>query len=787
MRLAVMLLVGVVAVFPVVSERAFAQKQKKPASIAPAEPLKPGWEEIDKRLVFLMVRLANVEAGLDAVEKRVGAGARQRAAKAGEAKRAEKGNEMMDRKGGGPVKWSQFYGRTAEKFFYHPVDRNTSYHTTTVLSQKSPQADNQSGEGVPSRQGLPVHQRPPQFDYIYKANQDAQARAERDAAQLRDKIDALQARRRQLEDEQAALWCQIAFRAVSRHDLARKPLYRFEPIPGAGDTESRQQAEATKAAAIFMRRTLSIVEEAEKDQAKAFGSIKLVVADAHSKFDDGLLPLETLAKDTTDLKTAIGRFSALARRLKDVADNLSDSYEVSIDGDRFKDELRKDTFRGLLQESLVDYAEVVLALNEMGQVLESEWKTKPDVNTPLKFVSLEVRSNIDRPITSTESNSANSIGSPSNERPQPPAASSIDGLQGEWKTVRLQGQGEDKTDSDWCRVGKLTIEERQFTFVMLDGVYRGDLILDDSTIPKQITFKTTHLEKANADREKGMELRGIYRFDGDELTCCWVIWIPGVEELPRPTIFDTEKDESLKAKARNPAYIDLPRAGGVKYVFRRQAQGLSKAERSGAVGHLSSPPTVATPDRIEQRGNIVAVYRHIVPGRGQPELRFLSDGKIEGRNTTWKREGRKLILEWANPGDARWRDELWLSDDGSSYSGQNQGGVKIRGEAVSLSPEWNATGQQKSEQRPSKRLYKRESRQAPTLVEIRILRKGNWIYHPINYEGGRAYITRTDGSKAVLQQDGESLFFSTITGGRFGFDLRNQKTSADEPASFIYK
>jgi hypothetical protein len=390
MRLAVMLLVGFVAVFPVVSERAFAQKQKKPASIAPAEPLKPGWEEIDKRLVFLMVRLANVEASLDAVEKRVGAGARQRAAKAGEAKRAEKGNEMMDRKGGGPVKWSQFYGRTAEKFFYHPVDRNTSYHTTTVLSQKSPQADNQSGEGVPSRQGLPVHQRPPQFDYIYKANQDAQARAERDAAQLRDKIDALQARRRQLEDEQSALWCQIAFRAVSRHDLARKPLYRFEPIPGAGDTESRQQAEATKAAAIFMRRALSIVEEAEKDQAKAFGSIKLVVADAHSKFDDGLLPLDTLAKDTTDLKTAIGRFSALARRLKDVADNLSDSYEVAVDGDRFKDELRKDTFRGLLQESLVDYAEVVLALNEMGQVLESEWKTKPDVNTPLKFVSLEV-------------------------------------------------------------------------------------------------------------------------------------------------------------------------------------------------------------------------------------------------------------------------------------------------------------------------------------------------------------------------------------------------------------
>lgn len=66
--------------------------------------------------------------------------------------------------GGGPVKWSQFYGRTAENF-YHPTDRNTTYHTTTVLGQRSPVDDNQVEPGVPSRQGLPVHQRPPSSKY----------------------------------------------------------------------------------------------------------------------------------------------------------------------------------------------------------------------------------------------------------------------------------------------------------------------------------------------------------------------------------------------------------------------------------------------------------------------------------------------------------------------------------------------------------------------------------------------------------------------------------------------
>jgi hypothetical protein len=408
MRLAVMMLVGMVAVFSVVPGQALAQKQKKPipkpASIAPAEPLQPGWEEIDKRLVFLMVRLANVEASLDAVEKRVGSGTRQRAVKAGEAKRAEKGNEMMDRKGGGPVKWSQFYGRTAEKFFYHPVDQNTSYHTTTVLGQTSPRNDNQSADGIPSRQGLPVHQRPPQFDYIYKANRDAQARAEKDASELRNKVEALVARRRQLEDEQSDLWCQIAFRLVSRYELPKKPIYRFEPSFHEPDTESRNHAETVKAAAIFMRRALSIVEIAEQDQAKAFGSIKGVMTDACDKLDDAWLHQGILTDESPNLKTPAGRFAALSKKLKDVSENLSDSYVLAIDGDRFKDEVRKDTFRGLLQESLVDYAQIVLALNEMSLSMASEWKTKPDLNTPLKLVSLEApqrgaTSTVENPLT----------------------------------------------------------------------------------------------------------------------------------------------------------------------------------------------------------------------------------------------------------------------------------------------------------------------------------------------------------------------------------------------------
>lgn len=164
-----MKLATLVCILPLVSlssladQVAFAQ-QKKAAPIAPAKVAKDGWDEIDQRLVFLMIRLANTETSLDAVEKTITATQKEQSVRIGDAKRAVTENEVMDRNGGGPVHWSVFYGQTAEKFFYHPTDRNSTYHTITVLSQQLPQNDNRPSTGAPSRQGLPVHQRPPQFD-----------------------------------------------------------------------------------------------------------------------------------------------------------------------------------------------------------------------------------------------------------------------------------------------------------------------------------------------------------------------------------------------------------------------------------------------------------------------------------------------------------------------------------------------------------------------------------------------------------------------------------------------
>ena len=366
---------------------AFAQ-EKKAAPIAPAEAAKDGWDEIDQRLIFLMIRLANTETSLEAVEKTIDASSRTRSVKIGDAKRAVGENEKMDRKGGGPVKWSVFYGRTADKFFYHPTDRNSTYHTVTVLSQQPPQNDNKTGGGVPSRQGLPLHNRPPQFDYIYRANQEAKERAEADADKLKNKIDALLERRQKLELEQNGLWVEIAFHAIAHFDLDKKPRLRFEPVLAANDPDSKLHGDIVKSAAILTRVALSVIDEAQKDQSAAFTRIKPVISDARQTLNDYWL---RLGVDSSDRKTTEGKFTALAKRLDDVASNLSESYEVAVDGDRQKDQLRKETFRGQLQESLVGYAEIVLALDEMLVEMQERWQIKSDLDKPLTIASLSMK------------------------------------------------------------------------------------------------------------------------------------------------------------------------------------------------------------------------------------------------------------------------------------------------------------------------------------------------------------------------------------------------------------
>jgi hypothetical protein len=360
---------------------AWGQDEREEAAPVFAEPKKDWkWDE-DKRFDFLMERLASLEASLDAVNNAIAKASGKKGAKQGEARRAESGNTLMDRKGGGPMKWNEFYGTTAEKFFYHPVDPNTTYHTSTVLSQAGTRQDDRAGESVQGNSGVPVHQRPPQFDYIYRANRDARDKAEAEATAIQGQIERLLVRRNRLELEQAELWCRLAFRAVQRLNIPRRPELRFRLVAASDSAEDVSRVAALESLMTFLSRALSIVEKSEGDLADTLVSVKAFVTSAREECEDRLIIQPALAAELRDPTAPLGQFSTLMQLLDETSQNLSESFEVAAEGDVSNDTARKDQFRGLLQRSLVDYAQLLMALDESSRALQREWKISVDTKS----------------------------------------------------------------------------------------------------------------------------------------------------------------------------------------------------------------------------------------------------------------------------------------------------------------------------------------------------------------------------------------------------------------------
>jgi len=345
-----------------------------------------GWDEMDQRMIFLTVQLSSVEASLTALNRALVSLGIQQVTRQSAGTIAQQANEAMDRNAGGPVPWADFYGRTAEKFFYHPTDKRSSYHTLTILRQQSPAWDTAPSQGVPSRQGLPVHQRPPQFDYIYRANADAEKRAQAEVARLGNNAGAILERRRQLEAEQSALWSKIAFRAVAGRELLSKPLYYYDLKSAEPDSaEGRQRLEALRAVMDFLRNGNKLGAMVERgvdgDAARCYNQLQEGVITARGEMERRVMAQPAVAGDISDRRTMLGKFVAVAKRMGEVSANITDAHRLALDGDRAGDQGRKLTFRSQLQQSLMLCAESLLAGDECVNELARDWNVQPATQT----------------------------------------------------------------------------------------------------------------------------------------------------------------------------------------------------------------------------------------------------------------------------------------------------------------------------------------------------------------------------------------------------------------------
>lgn len=453
---------GVVAVvLALLSQAAHAQVPAGPGARPGGVPqaLPEGWEEIDQRLVFFTVQLASVEASIDAVNKSLRVAGYRQTVRQGEVARAQRGNELMDRNAGGPVNWRDFYGQTAERFFYRPTIAITATKfDKQALKRTSP--DDLSQLNAPG----PASLRPPQFDYIYRANNEAQKRAAADAAALGGKIDALLDRRRQLEAEQASTWAKISFQAVASRRFGSKPLYRFDVKFAAvtKDELTAQRVDAARAAAAYVRTVVRACADAQdvvgNDGGATFDALQTVVAGATGELTDRLARGSALAAEVGDTGTTLGKVVASAERLADVTKNLADAYANAADRDRAGDEAQKQTFRAFLQQSLFDCAANVATTAELVSVLAREWNVQADVDRPTPTTGPSAFAAIKKPAAKPTSPSVatdSSDGPAAEEVPASPAAQDETPAVGATRkkgTVNLLpliNPQEDKVDGQW--------------------------------------------------------------------------------------------------------------------------------------------------------------------------------------------------------------------------------------------------------------------------------------------------------------------------------------------------
>lgn len=379
----------VAALFP--SGRAAGDDDKKEPFPFEVEAPREGWkwDKADERFNELLKQLAIKEGRLEAVERAISQKSRRKASQQSDARRQDANSRMMDRKGGGPLKWDEFYGSNAEKFFYHPVDPNTIYRTDTFLRQIGKAEDDKTGEDTPSRQSLPVHQRPPQWDYIYRANKTARDTALADASKEESEIEVLEQRRTALEKDQAILWCKLAFRAVQQKELNQKDFLTCALLPATGTPDNQSHVKAFAASVRFLQAGLAVVDKAGDDQALALGGISRVVKDARSVFVRDVRKLAAIKAASRNTDTTFGQFYELSRLLADKADTLTENYTGAIDSDRNKENIPKEDYRAMLQESVVEYAELLLLLDQLADTLQKEWAVEVDTQQtvePLKLV-----------------------------------------------------------------------------------------------------------------------------------------------------------------------------------------------------------------------------------------------------------------------------------------------------------------------------------------------------------------------------------------------------------------
>jgi len=301
------------------------------------------------RLNFLGDRLTSDETSIAALNKALVMSGYQ-AARVGEQADAAQANiKRYDNNGGGPVRWQDFYGKTAKDF-------------------------------------VGVHRPNQVFNYVYRAQQGTISQAQQQVAQLGQKTDVLLAERRRRESEQSSLWATIAFTAIENRDISTRALYRYRLADAAMRASDNAPARNPKLdflrKAVLYVRTLdhtvnALSDRLDNDQGTAYqalrDTLKGIQTDVQTEGND----FADSGGAASDVKS-VSDIVTQTKAIKEYCQNMCEAYPEAMARDAAGDEKEKLHLRGLLQQSLLGLSSSGVELDDSLVKLGRKWEIKPD-------------------------------------------------------------------------------------------------------------------------------------------------------------------------------------------------------------------------------------------------------------------------------------------------------------------------------------------------------------------------------------------------------------------------
>jgi hypothetical protein len=296
---------------------------------APAQLPAPEDEVLTERQNSLLLQLSDAEANIKALNLALVRTGYKVGLAYDRIDSNEKGNELMDRNGGGPVRWDRFYGRTAKEY---------------------------------NRNGGSFDQRSQQFSFVYNANNQQIAKAKASVAALAQDQATLLGRRRQHEADQCYLWATLAWERVKDREIAFHPLYRFKLKPAGA------RSELLRGPILFLRKaekvTTSALESVQSEQDGTFQEVAQQMKAAYGALQESMANSMLAAEIKDGDRKNAGELKSLCKQLSEQCAIIADNSCKALDSDRSNEDASKLQFRGELQTSLMKFATSMAELDE---------------------------------------------------------------------------------------------------------------------------------------------------------------------------------------------------------------------------------------------------------------------------------------------------------------------------------------------------------------------------------------------------------------------------------------